>query len=55
MQFCVGDFAVEALPDGDGDVFRGGDGGFELGDFEVEVAMIVDADDFVLEDVFELL
>ncbi len=55
MKFGVGDFAVEALPDGDGDVFGGGDARGELGDFEVEVAMVVDVDNFALEDVFELL
>ena len=55
VEFCVGDLVVETLPDGDGDVFCRGDGGFELGDFEVEVAVIVDADDLALEDVFELL
>ncbi len=54
VEFCVRDFPVEPLPDRDGDVFRRGDGAFEFGDFEVEVAMIVDADDLALEDVFEL-
>ncbi len=55
MEAGVGDFAVEACPDGDGDVFGGGDAGGELGDFEVEMAVVVDADDLALEDVFELL
>ena len=50
MEFGVGDFSVEALPDGDGDVFGGGMRVGELGDFEVEMAMVVDADDLALED-----
>ncbi len=34
---------------------RRGDGRRELGDFVVQVAVIVDRNDFVLKDVFELL
>ena len=46
VEVGVGDLAFEAAPDGDRDVFGGWDGVGEVGDFEVEVAMIVDADDF---------
>jgi hypothetical protein len=54
MQPGEGDFSVEALPDGDGDVFGGRDARGEFGDFEVEMAMIVDADDLALEDGFQI-
>ena len=54
VELGVGDLAVEPLPDGDRDVFGGGDAGGELGDFEIEMAVVVDADDFAFEDVFQV-
>src|SRR6185312_4487561 len=51
----AGDFAVEAVPDGDGDVFRGWDARGKLGHFEVQVAVVVNRDDLALQDVLELL
>src|SRR5580692_11510360 len=43
----------EALPDSDGHVFRGGDGGREFRDFVIQMAMIVDREHFALDDIFE--
>lgn len=54
MKLRAGNFAVEALPDGDGDIFRSGIGSLELGHFEIEMPMIVDADHFALEDVLQV-
>src|SRR5580704_18647541 len=55
VELRAGNFAVEALPDGDGDVFRSGTGSLELGHFEIEMPMIVDADHFALEDGLQVL
>lgn len=51
----VGDAAFETAPDGDGDVLGGRDEDGELGDFEVEVTVVVDADDLGVEDVLDEL
>ena len=54
MQLCVRDLVVETLPDCDGDVLCRRNCGLEFGDFEIQVAVVVDADNFALEDVFQL-
>ena len=55
MQLRMRNLVIEPVPDRDRDVFCGGDGGLELGNFKVQMPVIVDADDFALEDVFQLL
>jgi hypothetical protein len=55
MQLCVRDFAIETMPDGDGDVFRSRDSVRELRNLMVEVAVVINGDDFALENVLELL
>src|SRR5580704_15019398 len=57
VELRAGNFAVEALPDSGGDIFRSGIRSLELGHFEIEMPMIVDADHFAFEDglqVFEI-
>lgn len=47
------EFGLEDFVDGGGDVFDGGDGGFEFGDFEVEVFVVEAGDDVFGDDFFE--
>src|SRR5947209_3882353 len=54
MQACDGNLAIDPLPDGNGDVLGGRKRGLELGYLEVEMAMIVDANHFALQDVLDL-
>ena len=48
-------FEREALPDGDGDIFCGGNLGEEFRDFFVEEAVVHGIEDLALHDFLELL
>ena len=48
-------FSIQAIPDGDGNVLGCGNAGGKVRDFEIEVAMVVYADHFALEYIFQLL
>jgi hypothetical protein len=54
MQLRVGNLSVEPLPYGNGDVLGCRNAGAKLRNFEVQVAVVVDAYDLVFEDVLEL-